>query len=273
MWLGETGFMNIATRLPLHDGHSIPQLGFGLYKVEDADAPDVIAAAIEAGYRHFDTATLYLNEAGTGRGLAAASVAREDLFVTTKVWETDQGFDETLRAFDTSMRLLGLDTLDLYLIHWPAPELDRYVDTWRAMIRLRSEGRIVSIGVSNFHARQLKRLTDETGVAPVVNQIELHPWSPQKEMRGVHAEAGIVTESWSPLARGKVLRVPLLAEIAAKHAVTPAQVAIRWNLQLGNVVIPKSATVERIRSNADVYGFELDAADLAAIDTLASDER
>jgi 2,5-diketo-D-gluconate reductase A len=259
--------------LAMNDGHTIPQVGFGLYKVPEESVADVVTTAIDAGYRHLDTATLYANERGVGEGIRRSGIDRDELFVTTKVWNSDHGFDSTLRAFERSMNLLGLDLLDLYLIHWPAPKQNRYVETWRALERLQTEGRVTSIGVSNFHPHHLDRLFAETGIVPAVNQIELHPWLPQREARAFHDLNGIVTEAWSPLARGGILNNPTLDLIAEKHGVSPAQVVIRWHLQLGNVVIPKSVTPSRIAENIDVFGFELDDADLTGIATLASGER
>ncbi|MCP2031773.1 2,5-diketo-D-gluconate reductase A [Okibacterium sp. HSC-33S16] len=259
--------------LSLSDGYTIPQVGFGVYKVPQHQTAEAVRTALEAGYRHIDTATLYANEAQVGQGVRESGIAREDIFVTTKVWNSDQGFDSTLRAFDTSMDLLGLDYLDLYLIHWPAPTQDRYVDTWRALERLQGDGRVRSIGVSNFHPHHLQRLFDETEIVPVVNQIELHPWLPQTEARVFHKKHGIVTEAWSPLARGGILGNPTLDLLAEKHGVSVAQVIIRWHVQLGTVVIPKSVTPSRIAENIDVFGFELDDADLAAIATLETGER
>ena len=259
--------------IPLNDGNTIPQLGLGVYKVADPVAREVVGVAIDAGYRHIDTATFYNNEAGVGDGMRDSGVPRNELFVTTKVWQDDQGFENTLRAFDASLDKLGLDYVDLYLIHWPAPRLNRYVETWRAMERLQSDGVIRSIGVSNFHPHHLERLMSETSVVPVINQVELHPWLPQSSVRRFGEEHGIRTEAWSPLARSRVLEDALLARLAAKHHVTPAQIVLRWHIQLGVVVIPKSVTPERIRSNADVFGFELDADDLAAIATLESGAR
>ncbi|WP_411721118.1 aldo/keto reductase [Mycetocola sp.] len=259
--------------LALNDGHTIPQLGLGLYKVPEGSVVDVVTTAIDAGYRHLDTAALYANERGVGEGIRRSGIDRDELFVTTKVWNSDHGFDSTMRAFELSMDLLGLDVLDLYLIHWPAPTQDRYVETWRALERLQTEGRVTSIGVSNFHPHHLDRLFAETGIVPAVNQIELHPWLPQREARAFHDSNGIVTEAWSPLARGGILNNPTLDLIAEKHGVSPARVVIRWHLQLGNVVIPKSMTPSRIAENIDVFGFELDDVDLAGIATLASGER
>lgn len=262
-----------APLLPLADGAEIPQLGFGLYKVPAEDAARLALAAIDAGYRHLDTAAFYANEAEVGRAVREAPVPREELFVTSKVWKDDNGYDETLRAFDASMERFGLERIELYLIHWPVPSTDRYVDSWRALVRLRDEGRVRSIGVANFHAHHVERLIAETGEAPVVNQVELHPWLPQAELRAYDGAHSILTEAWSPLARGRVLDDPVLAGIAAKHGRTPAQIVLRWHVQLGNVVIPKASSPERIRENLDVFGFALDAKDLAAIGGLESGER
>lgn len=262
-----------APLLPLADGAAVPQVGYGLYKVPAAEATRLALEAIDAGYRHLDTAALYDNEREVGEAVRRAPVPREALFVTSKVWKDDNGYDETLRAFDASMRRLGLDRLDLYLIHWPVPSTDRYVETWRALVRLRDEGRVRSIGVSNFHAHHLDRIIDETGVTPVVNQVELHPRLPQAELRAFHAARGIRTEAWSPLARGRLLDDPVLARLAAAHGRSPAQIVLRWHVQLGNVVIPKASSPERIRENLDVFDFELDADDLAAIAALETGER
>lgn len=259
--------------LSLNDGTTIPQLGLGVYKVPEKSVADVVTTAIDAGYRHIDTATLYANEKGVGEGIRRSGIDRGELYLTTKVWNSDHGFDSTLRAFDTSMELLGVDVLDLYLIHWPAPRQNRYVDTWRALERLKEEGRTRSIGVSNFHPHHLERLFDETSIVPAVNQIELHPWLPQSESRAFHEAHGIITEAWSPLARGGILDNPTLDMIAEKHGVSAAQVVLRWHLQLGNVVIPKSVTPSRIAENIDVLGFELDDDDITGIATLESGER
>ncbi|PJJ62078.1 aldo/keto reductase [Compostimonas suwonensis] len=259
--------------LTLNDGRGIPQLGLGVYKVPEPEAAEVVRTALTAGYRHLDTAALYENEAGVGRGLAESEVARDDVFVTTKVWNDRHGFDETLRAFDESIGKLGLDYVDLYLIHWPAPRQDRYVETYRALERLRSDGRARSIGVSNFHIHHLERLMGETDVVPALNQVELHPWLPQTAVREFDAAHGILTEAWSPLARGRMLGNELLAGLAAKHGKSEAQIVIRWHIELGNVVIPKSMTPSRIVENLDVFDFSLDADDLAAIATLESGER
>ncbi|GAA1947160.1 aldo/keto reductase [Agromyces allii] len=263
----------LAPRLDLAGGARIPQLGFGLYKVPATDATGLALAAIDAGYRHLDTAAFYANEAEVGQAVRESDVAREDLFVTSKVWRDDNGYDATLRAFDVSMRNFGLETLDLYLIHWPVPSTDLYVDTWRALVRLQSEGRVHSVGVSNFHVHHVDRIVAETGVAPAVNQVELHPWLPQRELRDDHAARGIRVEAWSPLARGRVLDDPTLALIAARHDRSPAQVVLRWHVQQGVIAIPKASSPARLRENLDVFDFELDEVDLAAIAALESGER
>ncbi|MER6620777.1 aldo/keto reductase [Streptomyces sp. NPDC000931] len=252
----------------------MPQLGFGVWQVPDAEAETAVTTALEAGYRSIDTAAIYGNEEGTGRALAKSDVPREDLFVTTKLWNSDQGYDSTLRAFDTSLSKLGLEYVDLYLIHWPAPALDRYVDTYKAFEKLLDDGRVRAIGVSNFLPEHLERLTAETSVVPAVNQIELHPHLQQHASREYHAERGIATEAWSPLGSGKgILEIPAIVAIAQKHGRTAAQVVLRWHLQLGNIVIPKSVTPSRIAENIDVFGFSLDAEDLAAISALNEDRR
>ena len=257
----------------MNDGHSIPQLGLGVYKVADAVAADTVQVALEAGYRHLDTATLYENERGVGQGVARSGVDRADLFVTTKVWNDQHGYDQTMRAFDESLTKLGLDYVDLYLIHWPAPRQDKYLDTYRALETLRADGRARSIGVSNFHTHHLDRLLQNTAVVPVVNQVELHPWLPQTAVRAYDAAHGILTEAWSPLARGRAIGNPLLDEIGAKHGRSAAQVVLRWHVELGNVVIPKSVTPERIRANLDVFDFALDEEDRSRIGSLDSGER
>ena len=262
-----------APRLSLDDGATVPQLGFGLYKVPAADAARLCRNAIAIGYRHLDTAAFYGNEEGVGEAVREAPVPRQELFVTSKVWKDDNGYDSTLRAFDASMSRLGLGTLDLYMIHWPVPSTDRYVDTWRALIRLQEEGRVRSIGVANFHAHHIERIVVETGVTPVVNQVELHPWLPQRELREFDEGRGIRTEAWSPLARGRILATPLLDDLAAKHGRTPAQIVLRWHIELGNIVIPKASSPDRLRENLDVFDFALDADDLDVIGSLETGER
>ncbi|MCX2180404.1 aldo/keto reductase [Streptomyces sp. SKN60] len=252
----------------------MPQLGFGVWQVPDDEAETAVATALEAGYRSIDTAAIYGNETGTGKALAASGLPREELFVTTKLWNSEQGYDSTLRAFDASLEKLGLDVVDLYLIHWPVPAKDAYVDTYRAFEKILADGRARAIGVSNFLPEHLERLLGETSVVPAVNQIELHPQLQQTASREAHAKHGIATEAWSPLGSGKgLLEVPAIVAIAQKHGRTPAQVVLRWHLQLGNVVIPKSVTPSRIRENIDVFDFELDAEDLAAFAVLDEGRR
>ena len=262
--------MSQSRDIVLNDGHAMPRLGLGVWQTPPETTADAVAAALAAGDRHVDTAAAYRNEAGVGEGLRRSGLAREQVFVTTKLWNDFQGFDSTLRAFEGSLQRLGFDYLDLFLIHWPAPRQNRYLESWRAMIRLRDERRVRSIGVSNFPVQHLDRLIDETGVTPAVNQIELHPTFSQETLRLQDYERGIVTESWSPLGRGALLTNPTLVEIGRKHGKTAAQVIIRWHLTLDLVVIPKSATPSRIVENFDVWDFELDSEDLAAIAALDS---
>lgn len=258
----------------LNNGVAMPQLGFGVWQVPDDEAATAVATALEAGYRSIDTAAIYQNERGTGQAVAASGIPREELFVTTKLWNSDQGYDATMRAFDASLDKLGLDHVDLYLIHWPLPSKDAYVDTYRALEKIHADGRARAIGVSNFLPEHLERLIGETSVVPAVNQIELHPQLQQTASRETHARHGIATEAWSPLGQGKgLLEVPAIVAIARKHERTPAQVVLRWHLQLGNVVIPKSVTPSRIRENIDVFDFTLDPEDLAAIAALDENRR
>jgi 2,5-diketo-D-gluconate reductase A len=257
----------------LHDGVEIPQLGFGVFQVPPEDTQEVVEEALASGYRHIDTAGAYRNEAGVGAALAATGIARDEVFVTTKLWNSEQGYDSTLAAFDKGLERLGLDHVDLYLIHWPMPTEDRYLDTWRAFERIQDEGRARSIGVSNFRIEDLERLQAEAERLPTVNQIELHPQLQQSALRAWHAENGIATEAWSPLAQGAVLEDETIITVAAHHEKTPAQTILRWHLQLGNVVIPKSVTPERIRENIEIFDFELSEDDMAAIARLDSVER
>jgi 2,5-diketo-D-gluconate reductase A len=254
--------------LTLNDGNKIPQLGLGTWQTPEAEAAEAVRLALLAGYRQIDTAAIYENEAGVGKGIAAAALPREQVFVTTKVWNSEHGFDATLRAAEASLKRLGLDFVDLYLIHWPAPRQNLYLETWRALIRLKEEGRARSIGVSNFTATHLERIIAETGVTPVVNQIELHPDFQQRALQAFHRARGILTQSWSPLGQGGFLKNATLAAIAQKHGKTPAQTAIRWHLEQGLIVIPKSARAERIRENFAVFDFRLDAEDLERLAAL-----
>lgn len=269
-------FRNESSSVPsivLNDSQAIPSLGFGVWQVGDAEAVDAVSTALEAGYRSVDTAALYGNEAGTGQAVRESGLPRDEVFVTTKLWNSEQGYDSTLRAFDASMERLGLDYLDLYLIHWPVAQAGRFVDTFRAFQKLKAEGRITSIGVSNFNREHLEQLIAETGETPVLNQVELHPGLIQAELRAFHAEHGIATEAWSPLGQGSALKHPAIAAIAAETGRTPAQVIIRRHLQLGNVVIPKSVTPSRIRENFDVFSFELTDDQMQAISALDTGTR
>ena len=250
----------------LNDGVRIPQLGFGVYKVPSEQTREVVGEALRVGYRSIDTAALYGNERGVGEALRDSGLPREEVFVTTKLWNDRQGRDRTLEAFEHSLAELGLDHVDLYLIHWPAPAQDLYVETWRTFVELRDSGRVRSIGVSNFQPAHLRRLVEETGVVPSLNQVELHPFLQQHEVRAVDAELGIATEAWGPLARGgELLHHPVVTAIAQRLGRSPAQVVIAWHLRLGNVVIPKSVTPARIEENFTVFDLHLTDEDLAAI--------
>ncbi|WP_436739689.1 aldo/keto reductase [Streptomyces sp. BBFR102] len=258
----------------LNNGVEMPQLGFGVWQVPDDEAFSAVGAALDAGYRSIDTAAAYGNEEGTGKAIARSGIPREELFVTTKLWNSDHGYDAALRAFDSSLEKLGLDHVDLYLIHWPMPAKDTAVDTFKAFEKIYSEGRARAIGVSNFLPEHLERLIDATSVIPAVNQIELHPHLQQRAAREYHDQQGITTEAWSPLGQGKgLLEVPAIVAVARKHNVSPAQVVLRWHVQLGNVAIPKSVTPSRIVENIDIFGFELDTEDMAAIRALNEDRR
>ncbi|MFF4595646.1 aldo/keto reductase [Amycolatopsis sp. NPDC001319] len=253
----------------LNNGVEMPQLGFGVFQVPPAETKAAVKTALDAGYRSIDTATAYGNEAAVGEALAESGIPADELFITTKLWNSDQGYDETLRAFDSSIAALGLDRLDLYLIHWPLPARDKYVATWKALEKLYADGRVRAIGVSNFQPAHLRRVLDEGSVVPAVNQIELSPYLVQQELRTFHADHGIATEAWSPLAKGgDLLGEQAVADVAAAHGRTPAQVVLRWHLQLGNVVIPKSVTPSRVAENFDVFGFTLTDAELASLSAL-----
>jgi len=257
----------------LHDGVEIPQLGFGVFQVPPEDTQEAVEEAIAVGYRHIDTAAAYRNEAGVGAAIAASGLGREEFFLTTKLWNSEQGHDSTLAAFEQSLERLGTERVDLYLIHWPMPSVDLYLDTWRAFERIRGEGGARSIGVSNFRVEDLERLREEAELLPTVNQIELHPQLQQGELRAWQDEHGVATEAWSPLAQGALLDDETIITIAAHHERTPAQAILRWHLQLGNVVIPKSVTPARIRENFELFDFELSEDDMAAFARLDAGAR
>ena len=257
----------------LNDGSKIPQLGLGVWQVPNDQAAASVKEALAAGYRSVDTAAIYGNEAGVGAGLRAAGVARKDLFITTKLWNDRHGYDEAHKAMDESLEKLGLAYVDLYLIHWPVAGSTKFVDAWKAMIKMKEDGRARSIGVSNFTQANLERLIDASGVTPSVNQVELHPGFTQRALRAFHARHGIATESWSPLAQGGVAKDKVILELAKKYGKSAAQVTLRWHLQSDLIVIPKSVTPARIRENIDVFDFELSAADMAAIDGIKEGAR
>lgn len=254
----------------LNDGAIIPQVGFGVFLIPSEDTAQAVRTALETGYRHIDTAQMYGNEKGVGRGIKDSGLPRGDVFVTTKLTNRGHGYDSAMRELDASLQRLGFDYVDLYLIHWPLPHKDRYVETWKAFEKLAADGRARSVGVSNFHRAHLDQLAAETGTVPAVNQIELHPKLQQPGLRHYHREHGIATEAWSPLAQGVVLENETIRSLAEKYRKTPAQVILRWHIQLGNIVIPKSATPSRMRENIEVFDFELDDEDmdrLALLDT------
>jgi len=260
-------------QIKFSDGHSIPQFGLGVWQVPNKTIVPVIHEAFAAGYRHIDTASAYDNETGVGEAIKNGPVPREELFITTKLWNDCQGYDKTLRAFEESLGNLKLDYVDLYLIHWPVPKIDSYLDTWKAFIKIREEGRAKSIGLSNFHIHHLERIIGETGVVPAVNQVELHPNFQQKKLREFHAKHHIATESWSPLGRGHLFDNPELKAIAKKHNRSVAQIILRWNIDSGLIVIPKSVTPERIKENVSIFDFKLDVEDMARIAKLDNNER
>lgn len=259
--------------IQLSDAQRIPQIGLGVWQASDEEARAAVRIALEEGYRHVDTASIYGNEKGVGEGLRDAGTPREQVFLTTKIWNDAHGFESATAALDASLERLNVDYVDLLLIHWPAPSQDNYVDTWRALIAAQRSGKTRSIGVSNFNTEHLQKLIDETGVAPVLNQIELHPFMQQEALRKAHESMGIATQSWSPLGQGSALSDPIILEIARKHGRTAAQVIIRWHMELGLIAIPKSITPSRIRENFNVFDFTLDTSDLAAIAALDCGKR
>jgi len=263
--------MNFKT---LNNGLDIPQLGYGVWQIPDEEADNAVKQALETGYRLIDTAKIYGNEVGVGKALATSNVPREELFITTKVWNTDQGYENTLKAFDESLEKLGLDYVDLYLIHWPTPQYDEYVDTYKALEKLYQEGRTKAIGVCNFDIEHLQRIIDECEVLPAVNQIECHPYLQQTELKQFCKEHGILVEAYSPLMNGtKVLEDPIIQEIAKRHYKTPAQVILRWHLQSDVAVIPKTVTPARMKENLKVFDFKLSSDDLTKIASLDRGER
>ena len=268
--------MTTTTTVPLitlNDGSQIPQLGFGVFQIEPAETQDATLSAFEAGYRHIDTAEMYGNEEGVGQAVAASGIDRSEIFITSKLNNGFHERDAALAAFDRTMDLLGLEYLDLFLIHWPLPAVGNFVDTWKAMEEMKATGRVRSIGVSNFQPHHLQRLFDETGTVPSVNQIEVHPYLTQDDVRAFNTEHGIATESWSPIAQGKVLGDPAITAIADRLERSAAQVVLRWHIQRGDIVFPKSVTRSRVEENFALFDFELDAADVAAITALNRDER
>ncbi|MFN3363196.1 MAG: aldo/keto reductase [Allorhizobium sp.] len=260
--------MTDQTHIALNDGARIPQVGLGVWQTPNDEAAPAVKAALSAGYRHVDTAAVYENEEGVGEGIRQSGIDRSDIFLTTKLWNTEQGYDQTLKAFDASLKRLGTDYVDLYLIHWPSAHRGLFVDTWKAFVKLKEEGRAKSIGVSNFYPEHIEKIVAETGVVPVINQIELHPDFQQREARAFHEKHGIATQSWSPLGQGKLLGHPAIADIATKLGRTPAQVIIRWHIDNGLVVIPKSVTPSRINENFKVFDFKLSAEDLDTLNGL-----
>ena len=267
--------MTTVPTLKLNDGHDIPQLGFGVFKVDPDETERIVSDALEAGYRHIDTAAIYGNEVGVGRAIAASGIPRDELFITTKLWNGDQGTQTAFDAIDTSLEKLQLDSVNLYLIHWPVPSRDRYLESWLALEQIRDSGKSTSIGVSNFQIEHLDRIVAASSTVPAVNQIELHPTFQQRDIRAWAAPHGMHIEAWGPLGQNKydLFGIPAIASAAAAHGVTPAQIVLRWHLQNGLIVFPKSNSAERMAQNFDVFGFELDADQLAAIDALDAGNR
>jgi len=255
-------------RLPFHDGNSIPQIGLGVYKISDDEAATIVRSAIEVGYRLIDTASMYENEEGVGRGIRDSGVPRSEIFVTTKFWMDDLGFDKTKAALRTSLDLLGMDFVDLYMIHWPAPARGLYTESWRALEELQEDGLVTSIGMSNFHTDHLDDIFAMATKKPVINQIEIHPWLTQEKTTDYNRRHGLVTQAWSPLARGQILDQPDLVALSTKYDKSVAQIVIRWHIQRGFAVIPKSVSPERMKANADVFDYSLSDEDMAIISSL-----
>lgn len=255
-------------KITLNDKTQIPQLGYGVWQVDDKTANEVVKTAIETGYRSIDTAAIYQNESGVGKALQNFKNQRSDLFITTKLWNSDQGESTTLRAFETSLKKLQLDYVDLYLIHWPAPKKGEYVASWKELIKIKESGKAKSVGVSNFTVVNLEKIIVETGIIPSVNQIELHPEFQQKELRAFHAKHGIATEAWSPLAQGHLFENKLIVDLAKKYNKTAAQIILNWHMELGNIAIPKSVTPSRIKENFDLFDFKLSSDDMKKMEGL-----
>lgn len=259
--------------ITLNNGVEIPQLGFGVFQIEPDETADAVVTAFDAGYRHIDTAQMYRNEAGVGEAIRRSGLPREEVFVTSKLNNDSHDPEVAAAAFDRTLEALGTDYVDLFLIHWPLPTVSDFVETWHAMEEIYRSGRAKAVGVSNFQPHHLRRLIDASTIVPAVNQIEVHPYLTQSEVRAFDSEHGIATEAWSPIAQGKVLDDPTIVRIAEGHGRTPAQVTLRWHIQRGDIVFPKSVTAERIRENLALFDFELDGVDMAAIDGLNRDER
>jgi len=257
----------------LNNGVEIPQLGFGVFQIEPADTVAAVTEALKVGYRHIDTAEMYGNEKEVGEAIAQSELDPTEVFVTSKLNNGFHGFDDALRAFDQTLVDLGLAKIDLFLIHWPLPKVGDYVETWRALERIYAEGRARAIGVSNFQAHHLRRLHEETTVPPAVNQIEVHPYLTQEDLRTFNTDHEIATEAWSPIAQGGVLNDPVITEIARSNDRSPAQIVLRWHIQLGNIVFPKSTTPGRVKENFELFDFELSDSDIALISALNKDER